>query len=336
MAQVLLHSVALDDPRIHKWHSGGHKLFTESAQNDQFAVHRLTHDPEECDLIIFTELYGHGMFAELVRRHPYVRKYREKTFLFDPGDYALPFLPGLYASLRKRYHNPERTRTGYYLREDENPYIDFRPLEKEPKYLGTFIGSCANHPVRLSLANLSAKGFLIEDTSSFAPQMLWGGEEGERHRFWSHYADGIAAGAFSLCARGRGPGSVRLFESMCMGRCPVILADDWIYPERVDWPACSITVAEKDVSRLPEILADNLGRAAEMGMRARQEWERFYSPNVRFHWLVEDCLELLRMRRTREAVAGRRIWQHLLNYRNFRLFLTSKKQMYKTYGRIVL
>jgi Exostosin family len=217
-----------------------------------------------------------------------VKRYREKCFLFDPCDYALPFLPGLYASLRKKYYSPERTRTGYYLRVDENPYIQFRHLTKESEYLGCFIGSIANHPVRSALFKLPAKDFLIEDTSGFAPQMLWGGATEERHKFWSHYAEGMAACAYSLCVRGRGPGSVRLFESMCMGRCPVILADDWIYPERVDWPSCSITVAEKDVGRLPEILAENFGRAAEMGIRARQEWERFYAPNVRLATDIEQ------------------------------------------------
>lgn len=335
MGKVLLHSVTLNDSDS-EWCQGAYKLFTESARNDLFGVHSLTDDTLNADLIIFVELGAQGLFAERVRHHPYVKKYREKCFLFDPGDYALPFLPGLYASLQKKYYDPARTRTGYYLRIDENPYVDFRAQDKKPKYLGCFVGSLKNHQARAALASLPSEKFLIEDTSSFALKMLIGGEEQQRREFWSHYADAIAAGAFSLCPRGKGTGSVRLFESMRMGRCPVILSDDWIFPSRVDWPACSITVAEKDIGHLAEILEANLAKATSLGLRARQEWERFYAPNVRFHWLAEDCLELLRARRESEAIASKRIWMHLFNKETFRIYLSSKKQIYKSSGRILL
>jgi len=336
LAKVLLLSVALTNAKIDPWHQGGYKLFTKSAEEDVFGVHQLTDDPSEAEVILFTELGGQGMFSELVRRHTYVKQFREKCFLFDPGDYSLPFVPGIYASLRKQYHDPARTRAGYYLRLDENPYIEFRAPHTNPKYLGCFIGSLENHPVRAALGNLPADRFLIEDTSKFALKMLVGGEEQDRHQFWSHYADAIDMGAFSLCPRGRGPGSIRLFESMRMGRCPVILADEWVYPERVDWPNCSITVAERDVANLPEILEANLDRAAELGLRARQEWERIYAPNVRFHWLVEDCLAMLHARSTSEAVAGRRVWRYLFDDGNLRRYLNSKKQLYKQFGQILL
>jgi exostosin family protein len=336
LAKVLLHSVALTDAKIDPWYQGGYRLFTQSAQEDVFGVHQLTVNPSEAEVILFTELGGQGMFSELVRRDPYMKQYREKCFLFDPGDYALPFLPGIYASLRKTYYDPARTRTGYYLRLDENPYIEFRVPQANPKYLGCFVGSLENHPMRAALAHLPSDRFLIEDTSKFSLKMLVGGEEQDRHRFWSHYADAIDMGAFSLCPRGRGPGSIRLFESMRMGRCPVIVSDEWVFPDRVDWSGCSITVAEKDVMRLPEILAANIHRAAEMGLRARQEWERIYAPNVRFHWLVEDCIEMLHARETSETIAGWKVWRHLFDDGNFRRYLISKKQLYKQFGRILL
>lgn len=123
---------------------------------------------------------------------------------------------------------------------------------------------------------------------------------------------------------------------MKMGRVPVILSDEWVYPERVDWRSCSITVPEREVARIPEILSQYESRAAEMGLRARQEWEKYYSPPVRFHWLVEDCLAMLRARRIPEAIAGRLVWRHLLNYKTFRLYLSSKKIIYHETGDILL
>jgi hypothetical protein len=342
LAKVLLHSVVLDDPAGDPWNLSVYKLFAESARSDIFGVHTLTEDPTEADVIIFAEHAGHGLFAEAVRNHPFVKQFGEKCFLFDAGDHALPFLPGLYASLRKQYHTPSRTRTGYYLRGDRNTYIDFRAIEHEPRYTGVFVGQMESHPVRSALIDLPRDRFLIEDTSRDKNPLhafflhIYGAEEQGRNGMWSHYADAMASGAFSLCPRGLGPGSVRLFESMRMGRCPVILSDEWVVPMRVDWPACSIIVAEKDVGRLPEILEPMLDRAAEMGLRARQEWEKFYAPNVRFHWLAEDCLELLRLRRVREAVAGRKVWLHLFNKRNLLLYLTSKRQYFEKSGKIIL
>ena len=348
MAKVLLHSVAQDQPRPDpdkpveeiphqgKWLQGARTLLLESAQLDPFGVHSVTEDPGEADLIVFAELGAQGLYSEWLRHHPLVKKYRNKCFTFDVGDKTLPFLPGLYASLRKSIYDPARTRTGYYLRLDENPFIDSRPVSEISRLLGCFVGSLENHPVRVALAKLSSDDMLVEDTSSFAQTMLYFTAEEKSQAFWPHYADIMASAAFSLCPRGRGPGSIRLFEALQMGRCPVIIADEWIYPERIDWAACSITVQEKDIPRIPEILREYRDRAAEMGIRARQEWEKYYAPPVRFHWLVEDCLSMLAARRMPEAIASRLVWRHLFDAKIFRNYLTSKKQIYRETGRIVL
>ncbi len=334
--KAFLYSVSLDDARIPKWMRGAYELLIESSRLDPFGIHSLASSPEDADVIVFLELGCHGLFAERVRRHPLVKKFRRKCFLFDTGDTALPFLPGLYASLREKYNDPARTRTGYYLRIDENPFVGFRPPEEHYHYLATFIGSFKNDPVRAKLTELPQTRFLVEDTSSFSLKMLYGGEEQERRRFWSHYADAMASAPFALCPRGRGPGSVRLFEVMQMGRVPVILSDEWVYPPRVDWPACSITVAEKDVQQIPEILDRHLDRAMEMGIKAREQWEKYFAPPVRFHWLIEDCLALLHARRTPETIAGKLVWRHLLNLDTLRLFLISKRQIYRDTGEILL
>lgn len=347
MAKVLLHSVTLDEfyparqlvrpDDLHggKWLSGACRLLVESAGLDPFGVHSLTEDPAEADLIIFVELGGEGLFAEWVRHHPWVKRYREKTFVFDVGDNTLPFLPGLYASLRQGYYEDARTRTGYYLRLDENPYIDFRPVQEEPRYLGCFVGSLANHPVRVELKKIASDRVLVEDTSDFAQRMLYMSPEEKERGFWPDYANTMAASAFALCPRGRGPGSIRLFEALMMGRCPVIISDEWVYPKRVNWAGCSITVAERDIPRIPEILERELPRAAELGLAARKAWEKFYSPAVRFHWLVEDCMEMLGLRRSPEWLAGRLAWRYLLDGKVMRRFLVSKKQIYRETGRVV-
>lgn len=340
MAKVLLHSTALDFPGADKWDKMAYHAFLESARRCRFGAHTLTSDPDTADLIIFSEAgLGSGIFAELVRRHPYTRKYREKCFMWDCGDYALPFLPGIYATLGRKQYSTARTRSGHYIRLDENPYIEFIPLKENPEYLATFIGSMRTHPVRAKLATLPRDYFLIEDTSSLGSRFAFmGGQEEDRHKFWSNYADGMAAGAFSLCPRGLGRSSVRLFESMRMGRCPVVISDEWVPPSRVNWKLSSLTVPEKDAGRLTELLEAKLPEAAEMGIRARKEWETYYAQDVFFHWVVEDCLEMLQARRIPEGLVGRLAWLHLLEggYRYWRIFLSSKRQLYLRHGRVLI
>jgi hypothetical protein len=348
MAKVLLYSVTQDpafpgrepvdpaDPHGGKFMQGAQMLFEQSAAVDPFGAHTLVNDPDEADLIVFAELGAEGLFSEWVRHHPWVRKYREKTFIFDVGDFTLPFLPGLYASLRKGYHSSGRTRTGYYLRLDENPHVEFRPHPSEYKHLACFVGSLINHPVRAQLKRIASERLIVEDTSDFAQRMLYMSPEEKERDFWPRYADTMAASAFALCPRGRGPGSIRLFEAMRMGRCPVIISDEWVYPHRVDWSSCSITVSEADVPKLAEILERNLHRAKELGLAARSEWEKYYSPAVRFHWLVEDCLAIRQERQLPEAIAGLLTWRHLINKFNLRWYAMSKKQIYRAHRRLVL
>jgi hypothetical protein len=319
-----------------KWQQDAYALFVESARLDRFGVHTVTDDPDEADIIVFAEVGCQGLFAERVRHHPYVKRFRNKCFIFDSGDNALPLLPGFYASLRRKLSDPARTRTGYWSRIDENPYVDFRPPSGNYTHIACFIGSIQTHPIRAELLKLPRDRFVIEDTSSFAYRIIDSGTMADRHRIWAHFAEGVASAPFALCPRGIGSGSIRVFEALKMGRVPVIISDDWSYPERVDWRACSISVPEREVNRIPEILDRYCEFAADMGLKAREEWERNYAPSVRFHWLVEDCLAMLRARRMPEAIAGRLVWRHLLNHKVFRSYLSSKKMIYRETGKVLL
>jgi hypothetical protein len=350
MAKILLHSVAIDTTREPPgsaptddpiqgqwiWFQGARNLVAESAKNDPFGVHTLTTDPAEADFIVFLEIGAQGIFLEWVRSHPYVKQYREKCFIFDISDETPHFLPGLFASLTRSQYNPARTRTGYYLRIDENPLIDFRPVPDDTPYLGCFVGTMKHHPVRMALKGLPADKFLIDDTSSFAQKALFLSPEEKAKGFWPRYADALASAAFALSPRGVGTGSIRLFEAMKMGRCPVILSNDWVFPERVNWADSSITVAEKDVALLPDILEAARPGAAELGRQARLEWEKYYSPNVRFHWLAEDLVAMRAARRIPESIAGRFAWFDLLSPHVMANYLRSKKQIYRKEHKLVL
>lgn len=77
----------------------------------------------------------------------------------------------------------------------------------------------------------------------------------KRHRY-AGYQSEIARSTFCLCPLGWAPWSPRLVEAVVLGCVPVIIADGirLPFPTTVRWPEISLTVAEKDVSKLSQIL----------------------------------------------------------------------------------
>lgn len=77
----------------------------------------------------------------------------------------------------------------------------------------------------------------------------------KRHRF-AGYQSEIVRSVFCLCPLGWAPWSPRLVESVALGCVPVIIADGIRLPfeSAVKWPEISLTVWEKDVGKLGDIL----------------------------------------------------------------------------------
>lgn len=313
------------------WKHSSAFLLKHSSEVDKFRKHTLTDDPAEADIILFAEMGTCGKFAELVRAHPFYRRYRGKCFLFDSGDLVFPTLPGIYASLTTDKHRPGFTRTGFYLYMIENAFINSRPCSGSEKYLASFVGSKKTHPVRNALFQFGRNDIYTKDTSSYSTHMMYHGAPEDRRRFWLEYADSIANAKFSLCPRGAGAGSIRLFESMKMGRACVILSDAWQPDEGVNWDDFSIRVAERDAPAIPEILDRHEQRAVEMGARARKAWEERFSEQARFHTIVELCLEMLG--RGSHGTMLRTL-QQTANPKNLRRYLSSKRDLHRNTGRI--
>ena len=83
---------------------------------------------------------------------------------------------------------------------------------------------------------------------------------------------------------------MRLFETMQVGRCPVILSDDWLPPPFVDWEACSLRIPERQVTSLPEILRARCDEAAQLGLAARRAWEENFSPARRLATIARAAI----------------------------------------------
>ena len=283
----------------------------ECARLDRFHVHSLTDDPESADLILFVEFYGAGWYFERVRKHPYVRRFREKCFLFCANPFVIPFLPGVYAGVEKAWSSA-RTRPGFYLGRTKNDFTTYTPPDHDLPYLFSFMGSVRNAPVRANLATLGhARSFFQNTTEDFDRVLHRKMDRKERLDYDRRYAELTKASKFVLCPRGLSASSIRLFETMRMGRVPVILSDAWVPPVGPRWEEFSIRVPERDFARIPVLLEQRENEAVEMGERAHAEWNEWFSDEVLFHRLVELCLDIKAKRKIPESIAR---WSAFLHY----------------------
>jgi hypothetical protein len=316
MARVHLLTVHPEsDPRAR----GGYVSLEESARADQFKVHELVEDPEAADMILFAEI-NTGRLGKNVLRHSYIKRFRQKCFMFNNDWGVVPVLPGIYTSLEKSWYQPRRTRPGFYLSCRMNPLIQFEP-DTNRDLLYSFMGDVQTAPVRKVLARMEHSCGHFVDASLESQAAMWDASAEHWAIFWKRYVDVCRRSKFILCPRGLAPSSIRLFETMCMGRVPVILADEWVRPEGPQWDAFSILISERDALSVPRFLEEKEAAALEMGTIARAEWEKYFSPDVAFHRVVELCLEIQKARRFPEALDRLSIIPQLLRGHVIREYL---------------
>jgi len=106
------------------------------------------------------------------------------------------------------------------------------------------------------------------------------------------YVDDILLSKFVLCPRGWSPVTYRLFEVMELGRCPVIISDDWVPVNRVPWQECSIVIKESDVAYCADILTQQESNAERLGRAAREVWESHFADAAKFREMLDFIIEL--------------------------------------------
>jgi hypothetical protein len=258
---------------------------TELAAQDRFGVHTVVASPDDADLILFVEhSTDAGAYFQHVRRHPVYRRLADRCYVFCSTDRVIPFLPGIYASIERSWYRSWWTRSGPYLdlgldRSAGNDGDRGAPAE----YLFSFIGTPNSAPVRGAVVELRHPRAQIRDTAAANRNALDRDE----------YLRTVIGSSFVLCPRGGGSSSFRLFETMALGRAPVIISDEWVPPTGPDWESFSFHVRESDVAGIPALLEANEDRAALMGRRARDAFADWFAPDVVFHHVVEWCLELV-------------------------------------------
>jgi hypothetical protein len=102
------------------------------------------------------------------------------------------------------------------------------------------------------------------------------------------YIEEILKARFSLCPRGLSPSSYRLYESMQLGRAPVVISDDWVSPPGPDWDSFAIFIPESKIKSLPKVLESYAKDAERRGRHAQSAWKEFFSWPRRWTYFMQQ------------------------------------------------
>jgi hypothetical protein len=259
-----------------------------------------TDSPDEAELILIA-LPGNDIsfrhFAKSFLQLKLSPEHLDKAFAISLRRAKHIFLMrGVYESASKYgMGNSSRIKSGAFTEKAFNSLIELAPLPdaknclQKKKYLFSFIGrNC--HPVREQIFNLvpDRTDILIEDSSDFD---VWNDNKSKDfdERLLS-YTKTIRSSKFSVCPRGYGASSIRLFESMKLGVCPVIISDQWKLPEGPDWKACSLIVSEKQVKNLEKLISKREDDYLKLGTNAAKMYNQYFSKKTHFNWIANTCL----------------------------------------------
>ena len=236
----------------------------------------LVDDPAEAEVIVYE-----NHTPKEIRDSIQFKTFPQKCIIVNAEDSPSYFLPGCYASNHKTFLNQGRGRTIPYMRmQREGPNRFIEAFNHYPhKYLYAFRGGATSW-LRKRMFKILPRlddTFVAESNNYFH----WSIDESyktTKAELQKEYAGLLKETLFFLCPKGAGSSSIRLFEVMAAGRVPVIISDDWIPVEGLNWDEFSIRIAEKDVDRIDSIIRAHQTAAITLGANALQTFNEFFAP----------------------------------------------------------
>lgn len=247
-----------------------------------------TENIEKADVVLIEEKWSYKdlNYKKQLLKDPIFSKHLHKIYSINIDDNSPGFLKGLYVNISNEIFDANLHRSIPFLDFYNEEVFKNQSVNNSPKYLAAWRGNPKSNPIRQSLINhfSSHPKFNIESTESWLNH-----SDSEK----SHYKDMILNAQFSLCPSGWGPASFRVFESMALGRCPVIVSDKIVLPKGPIWEECSITVAQKDVKHLESILMERSHEYETLGKNAHQFWKKHFQEEKTYDYCAEQLNDLI-------------------------------------------
>lgn len=262
-------------------------LFMALCGKDRVGNYRSEIDPEVADAILFVDLHQQPNDPLLrgLYRHPLVRRFHEKVFVYDERDFPTYTFPGIYVGAPRRWARSLAVVGGPY------PTVPNRlsPASVTPDLLFSFRGA-ATHRVRQDVVKLKHPRAIVEQSDFTLGASS--GNQSSALKDAARFRELISRSKFVVCPRGHGPSSFRLYETLYAGRVPVVVSDSWLPPITIPWEQCIVRVRESDAVHIPSILENHesiwpdLSKAAQavgMSLQEDQLWDHYASS---IHYLL--------------------------------------------------
>jgi len=260
---------------------------------------KLTIDPVEADVILMPD-----DDSRMIANSPVFKAHKAKCIAISDGDILSYYLPSLYASNHRFPLSRGRALTAgpYGSLIDlpsgpRNAWIS--PLKDNPvekRYLYSFMGgstSILRKRLFRNFRSLDIPDALVECTDHYKH---WVGDLSEsKSAQQKRYIETMTASKFVLCPRGASASSIRLFEAMELGCAPIVLADQWIPVDGVDWSFC-IFVKEAQLHKIDAIVRSHQTEWVARGKAARQVFNEHFSLETFGSTLKRQLIDLVSQR----------------------------------------
>jgi hypothetical protein len=247
-------------------------------------------EPRMADIIVLFEEWDSRFwqYSNILAGDSFFGTHWDRIVTINCDDLGRGFLPGCYTSLTRRNFEADLHRAcAYPYTYNELVEILSRRKQRSTKWLFSFRGTDVSHPIRrkmLRCLSTHPRARMVQTSTRFHSHSS---EEKQE------YVDDILSSNFVLCPRGWSPVTYRLFEVMELGRCPVIISDDWVPIQGVPWEQCCIVIKERDIAYCADILTEQESNAEKLGRTAREVWESHFAEPRKFQAMLHGILELM-------------------------------------------
>jgi hypothetical protein len=116
-----------------------------------------------------------------------------------------------------------------------------------------------------------------------AGEMLNDAERISEQKSTFHYNQVLSNSVFALCPEGAGPNTLRLWEALAVGSIPIVIVEDWLWPEipdkKLGWDDAVIVIRRDKVDglikRLREIRSSQPERLVMMQKAGMALYQHF-------------------------------------------------------------
>lgn len=232
--------------------------------------------------------------SDVIGGLPYLAGRERRHIVCDAGDF-FPTIPQpvcLFATSVPKTGGEDRIPMAYTLPDHvlhDGPVFDWCGI----RFDTSFVGNATNAARRAAVASVRLQAPNLRLFADFDDSFLAGKThfvsvaKSAEHRAARQalYRKSLKESLTVLCPPGIGPQSIRLYETMYMGRIPVIFDGRGVLPLRdmVDYGAFCLVIPEEDVMNTGAVLRHWLAAQTPQALRERcvlacKTWNAYFSP----------------------------------------------------------